>query len=659
MPYTKETAHIRFAANESSRSDFLLAPTSRPGSASAEPLVGEGYFSIPVVRPKLRQVRYNFNFWGELPSELQVQVLSYLKPKQIIQCSAVSNSWRKMCFDGQLWANLDAAEFYREIPATGLIKVIKHAGPFLKDLNLRGCVQLSTAWKTENLSGICKNLENLCLEGSRIDRPSVHALLGQNEKLVHINLSGMDGVNNKTMKIIADNCPRLELLNISWCEHIDGVGLTKVIKNCPFLKDLRAGEVRGFDDQNLLLALHKQNAIERLLLQNCDTLTDESLKVLFEGIDAEVDIITGRPVVPPRNLKHLDISRCRNFTDAGIAFMAGNLPFLEGLQLSRCNSLTDDGLLPLLPTLPSLTHLDLEEIDTITNASLQVLAKSPCRHTLRHLSISSCEHLGDVGMLPVIKECKELRNLDLDNTRISDLVLAEAAQMVRERYSSVSPPTTSSDCDLTPTMSSTSLSPITTTTTSTIINNINPRIGLRMVVYDCQNVTWTGIREVLSCNSEIRTTPFPAAPLTMQPNSTDSNNAPTRSFSLSRPKHEIITLKCFYGYQPTVAEHTRRILRGDLAAAARLERKWAEYMMASEEAGQGAQGGGAAGGGVAVTGGYGNRRRRRRAREARMMHADEQFAMADVDADGEGGGGDGGFVGRRRRARSGPGCAMM
>ena len=132
-----------------------------------------------------------------------------------------------------------------------------------------------------------------------------------------------------------------------------------------------------------------------------------------------------------------------------------------------------------------------------------------------------------------------------------------------------------------------------------------------MEVYDCQNVTWTGIREVLSRNSEVR--------------------KPTAGREATYPT-EIIELKCFYGWQDTVREHMKRVLRGDLPAAGRLERKWAEYMMANEEAG---------------AGGAGVRRRRRRAREAQMLHADEE----------EGGVGMGG-IGRRRRARS-SGCAIM
>ncbi|KAL6703827.1 hypothetical protein ACN47E_009046 [Coniothyrium glycines] len=144
-----------------------------------------------------------------------------------------------------------------------------------------------------------------------------------------------------------------------------------------------------------------------------------------------------------------------------------------------------------------------------------------------------------------------------------------------------------------------------------------PHIGLRIVAYDCANVTWTGVREVLSRNAEIT-----------RPSAKSACTTP------SYPR-EVIQLKCFYNWQPTVEEHTKRVLRGDFAAAARLERKWADWMMLNEEAG---------------VGGAGARRRRRRAREAQMMHADEE----------EGGAGATGGVGRRRRARSGPGgCAVM
>jgi F-box/leucine-rich repeat protein 2/20 len=82
----------------------------------------------------------------------------------------------------------------------------------------------------------------------------------------------------------------------------------------------------------------------------------------------------------------------------------------------------------------------------------------------------------------------------------------------------------------------------------------------------------------------------------------------------------------------TVDEHHKRVMTADHVAANRLCRRWAEYMMASEEAG---------------ADGAGARRRRRRARQAAMLHADEEEAgVPGVGA------------GRRRRARSG-GCEVM
>lgn len=88
----------------------------------------------------------------------------------------------------------------------------------------------------------------------------------------------------------------------------------------------------------------------------------------------------------------------------------------------------------------------------------------------------------------------------------------------------------------------------------------------------------------------------------------------------------------------TVDEHTKRVLRGDLASATRLDRKWADYMMATEEAG---------------AAGAGARRRRRRAREAeRLYNADEE------DDDSYGIGGLSALGVRRRRAQSG-GCMVM
>ncbi|CZR66100.1 related to F-box protein Fbl2 [Phialocephala subalpina] len=565
-----------------------LRPISRGGISpfpahSAIPEILEDYFSLPISSPKIVR-RANLDFWGEMPHEIKLSILAQLKPKELVRVSVVSKNFHKTCFDGQLWTCFDASEFYKDIPAESLAKIIVSAGPFIKDLNLRGCVQVEHYKRAEVVVKACRNLINATLEGCRnFQRSTLHNLLKTNERLANLNLTGLTAVTNGSCKIIANSCPSLEMFNVSWCTHMDARGIRTVINGCPKLRDLRAGEIRGFNSIELAQDIFETNKLEKLVLSGCVDLDDEALRTMITGQEPEIDILTSVPVVPVRKLRHLDVSRCSHLTSAGVKTLAHLVPELEGLQLSSCTALTDDALSAVLATTPRLTHLDLEELNELTNSLLsEHLAKAPCAPMLEHLSISYCENLGDTGMLPVIKACTNLRSVDMDNTKISDLTLAEAASMVRARSS------------------------------RTTCARSRPRVGLRLIVFDAQNITWTGIREVLSRNSEIK-----------KPSGAQAGPTyPT----------EIIDLKCFYGWQQTVHEHTKRVLRGDLPAAGRLERKWAEYMMANEEAG---------------AGGAGVRRRRRRAREAQMMHADEE----------EGGVGMGG-VGRRRRARSN-GCSIM
>ncbi|KAI9737716.1 MAG: hypothetical protein M1818_005720 [Claussenomyces sp. TS43310] len=574
----------------------ILSTDVRPGSRGTSsglrkhsdiPELVEDYFSHPMVTTKPSPK--DFDFWEHIPYEVKIAILSFLKPKELVKASIVNKSFHRICFDGQLWTCFDASDFYKDIPAASLAKIIVAAGPFVKDLNLRGCVQVEHYQRAEVIAKACRNLVRATLEGCRnFKRHTLHTLLANNERLAHVNLTGLVAVNNQTCKIIARSCPQLESLNVSWCTHMDAQGIKTVINGCPKLRDLRAGEIRGFGAHDVAESIFHAGGLERLVLSGCSDIDDNALQIMVNGIDPQLDILEDRPIVPPRKFRHLDLSRCHLLTERGLKALAHNVPNLQGLQLSGCTELTDAALEGLLATTPRLTHLDLEELSNLTNSLLsEHLAKSPCAGRLEQLSISYCENIGDSGVLPVIKECKNLRNIDMDNTRISDLVLAEAAYMVRER-----------------------------SVRSTNAKS-RPRVTLSMVVFDCQNVSWTGVREVLSRNAEIK-----------RPS---GESARAYGSSATYPT-ELIAIKCFYGYQMTVDEHIRRVLDGNFAGAARLERKWADHMMMSEEVG---------------LNGSGARRRRRRLREAAMLHADEE----------EGGIGMGG-IGRRRRARSG-GCAVM
>lgn len=604
--------------SHSSIADASSAATSIPASPIAESPSHDGIEAVLAIRKVehpapaasataslpavVRKKTRTFNIWASMPFELKLRVLSFLRPKELVRASRVSQGFYKLCFDGQLWTRLDASEFYREIPAESLAKIITLAGPFVKDLNLRGCVQVEHYKRAEVIVKACRNLINATLEGCRnFQRSTLHSLIKANEKLANLNLTGLAAVNNASCKIVANSCPQLEVLNVSWCKQMDARGIKFVVEGCPKLRDLRAGEIRGFGNVDVAEAIFRTNNLERLVLAGCEELTDAALQTMVHGPNPEIDYLTDRPIAAPRKLRHLDLTRCSRLTSDGVRALGYLVPNLEGLQLSGVTRLTDAALEPILASTPRLTHLELEDLSQLTNAILsQHLAKAPCAPYLEHLSVSYCENLGDSGMLPVMRSCTRLKSVFMDNTQVSDLVLAEAAAMVRERSTKPAAP-------------------------GYAVPSV-PVVGLSLVVYDCLGVTWTGVREVLSRNAEVAAASSGAKK--------DNNDAAAGSAGGAA---EIISLKCFYGWQMTVDEHTKRVLRGDVAAANRLERKWADYMQANAEAG--------------VSGVAGSRRRRRRAREAQQAHDEEEGA-----AGGNGLGVEfywlGGAGRRRNRARS-------
>lgn len=590
---------------------FDVRPHSRgsPRSLTPDGRLEDLDSSLPQSRPKRV-----LDFWGEMPRELKTEIFRYLTPLEIVRCSTVSKGWYEMCYDGQLWSKVDTADYYQKIPSEILVKLITCGGPFVRDLNLRGCVQLRDKWSSdgERISDLCRNVVNFSLEGCRIDRTSIHYFLLRNPRLECINVSGLSSVTNSAMKIIAQSCPQLETLNISWCSQVDTTGVRRVVEACSRLKDLRASEIQGFDDEEFALALFERNTLERLIMSRTD-LTDESLKTLMHGVNPPIDVLSDRPIVPPRRFRHLDFHHCPDITDAGLNSLAHNVPDLEGLQVSQCSELTDDSVTAVIRTTPRLSHLELEDLEHLSNSTLIQLAKSPCAKRLEHLNISYCESLGDTGMLPVMKSCPKLRSVEMDNTRVSDLTLMEASIRVRRRG----------------------------------FGDELPQIGLRLVVFDCANVTWAGVKEVMARNALVprpRKSLLPSVVAIAQTSDTTSPMTTTVVTPASSPSpqprypNEVIQLKCFYGWQMTVDEHMKRVLRGDLTAASRLDRKWADYMMATEEAG---------------AAGAGARRRRRRAREA------ERLYNAEDDDDGYGIGGISVLGGRRRRAQSGGSCTVM
>jgi hypothetical protein len=106
------------------------------------------------------------------------------------------------------------------------------------------------------------------------------------------------------------------------------------------------------------------------------------------------------------SLTFLNLSWCRNVTDAGVRAVVSSCTALEYLNLYACNNITDKGM-RAVSSLPALTTLNLSFCVTDKG----VRAVSSCT-ALTSLNLSSNYELTEKGMRAV-SSCTSLKSLDL------------------------------------------------------------------------------------------------------------------------------------------------------------------------------------------------------------------------------------------------------
>uniref|UniRef100_A0A8D9AG51 F-box/LRR-repeat protein 14 n=1 Tax=Cacopsylla melanoneura TaxID=428564 RepID=A0A8D9AG51_9HEMI len=133
--------------------------------------------------------------------------------------------------------------------------------------------------------------------------------------------------------------------------------------------------------------------LETLILQDCQRITDEGIKVISQSMTS---------------LRHLNLSFCINISDNCFKYI-NKMPQLNELILRSCN-ITDTGIEYLNSNLDNLTTLDLCFCESITDRTLQHITVYILN--LKHLYMSHC-HITDVGLSRLSKTMFHLENLYL------------------------------------------------------------------------------------------------------------------------------------------------------------------------------------------------------------------------------------------------------
>jgi F-box/leucine-rich repeat protein 14 len=265
-----------------------------------------------------------------------------------------------------------------------------------------------------NLSG-CYNLSDFALESAfSKEVPSLKVL----------NLSLCKDVTDSSLRRITINCRNVEVLDLAGCSKITNhslfyISMLKKVKKLN-LRSCRQISDYGIGDLCNISVQENTRSLEDLCLQDCQKLSDESLRHISAGLP-NLDKInlsfcvsitdTGlKSLSKLTTLRDLNLRSCDNISDIGVGFLGENGLNLHSLDVSFCANITDSGMKHIASGISSLRSLSLTTC-SIGDDGLKRLSKA--LSDLEVLNIGQCVAITDEGLLSLAEHSNRLRSLDL------------------------------------------------------------------------------------------------------------------------------------------------------------------------------------------------------------------------------------------------------
>ena len=247
-------------------------------------------------------------------------------------------------------------------------------------------------------------------------------------------------VSDEVIAALAAACPSLESLELGGCSHLTNDGLRALaaaprlrarlrrlnLRSCWQITDAGIGHLAGIRSSTTTTNPHLDGdneddiglaALEVLVLQDCQKLSDAALRMLQEGGSL-------------RTLRSLNLSFCASITDSGLRSL-GRLTALESLNLRACDNVGDLGLAYLAEASVNLASLDVSFCERVSDAGLGHIAGG--LFSLRRLALAGCRRISDEGLGQVAKTLLDLDTLSVGQcVRIGDRSLELIAAHLRQ-----------------------------------------------------------------------------------------------------------------------------------------------------------------------------------------------------------------------------------
>lgn len=358
-------------------------------------------------------------------------VLGHLDVMDLISARAVNRVWRSVTSsDRDVWAcaELDFATFFPPAhPASKAMATNQRFWSALKTLpylrafrvGLDGCPDEFTDTHLAFLVEHCPRLTGLFVEHCpRVTFPFLVIPPTHLSELTSVQLSDCVNLKNASVMALAQSCPRLTFLDLSFSKMVIDDTMIEVAQLCPELREVQLNGCTELTDVTLLYLGRHCLRLSQLGVDWCDamracpcgSLTSLSCKGWTE---MQLASVTTR-------LRSLDLSQSPSLT---LTFLCPRFQRITRLKLSGCRKLTDDGILDLTRHCRTLTDLSVDACPLITDLSIAAVARA-YRNALRSLAFGDWDvshsrpapKITDSSLRILGECCPELRRLELSWT---------------------------------------------------------------------------------------------------------------------------------------------------------------------------------------------------------------------------------------------------
>ena len=282
---------------------------------------------------------------------------------------------------------------------------------------------------------LARNL--ICLDFGMTSKDVAEALIAlvatPGNALVSLKASNKYGnISNDVIQLLANNCPQLQYLGISWT-HIRDDSMKLFAMNCTQLIALDASNSLITDATIMAIAENCRQLQSLNVSKTRGRITDDSIKLVATSClalrslnvsatqGAISDVSIQAVAMNCRHLRSLNVGyTLAKVTDASIKLIAVNCPELRSLGLDfTYGRITDESIKLVAANCPQLQMLEVNNMyGEVTDESIKDIAEKCPK--LQFLDVGNNERITDKSIAVVATNCHRLRFLDVAHTSVTE-----------------------------------------------------------------------------------------------------------------------------------------------------------------------------------------------------------------------------------------------